>query len=120
MLGSNPEAAEALQGGALAPGVGLQVESLPLIGLGIWLPSALGILMLLPPVRRLWARIIPIDSESPVHAVALSLSMLVVVNLLLTLGVGLGNLTRCWLPKKAMGHKPTPSCHCGHSRSCSP
>jgi membrane protease YdiL (CAAX protease family) len=92
MLGANPDAAEVLQGGSLATGVGLQIESLPLIGLGIWLPSVLGILMLLPPVRRLWARIIPIDSESPVHAVALSLSMLVVVNLLLTLGVGLGNL----------------------------
>ena len=101
----------------MAPGAGLQFDSLPLIGLGIWLPSALGILTLLPPVRRLWARIIPIDPESTVHAVALSLSMLVVVNLMLTLGVGLGNLTSLLAAQEGdRVHKPPQSCHCGYSR----
>jgi membrane protease YdiL (CAAX protease family) len=65
-------------------------DSLPLLGLGIWLPSLLGLILLLPPVRRLVARFTALDPESPVHAVALSLSMLVLVNLLITLGIGLG------------------------------
>jgi uncharacterized protein len=61
-------------------------------GLGMCLPSLLGVLLLLPPVRRLIARIIPIDASRVVHAVALSYSALVVVNLLLTLAIGLRNL----------------------------
>ena len=68
------------------------VASLPSIGLGLWLPSLLGLLLLLPAVRRLLARFIPIDPANPVHAVALALSTLVVTNLLVTLGIGLGNL----------------------------
>ena len=68
-------------------------DNLPLLAVGIWLPSLLGIVLLLPAVRRLIARFIPIDPESPVDAVALSLSMLIVINLMVTLGVGLNNLT---------------------------
>lgn len=68
------------------------VDSLPSIGLGLWLPSLLGLILLLPPVRRLLARVIAIDPASPVHAVALALSTLVLTNLLVTLGIGLGNL----------------------------
>ncbi len=71
----------------------LAVDSLALLGLGLWLPSAVGLLLLLPPVRRLAARVIPMDAHNPVHAVALSFTMLVVINLMLTLGVGLGNLS---------------------------
>lgn len=67
-------------------------ESLPLLAFGLWLPSLLGIILLLPAVRRLFARFTPIDPQSPVHAIALSLSMLVLINLFMTLGVGLGNL----------------------------
>lgn len=66
-------------------------SSLPLLALGLWLPSLLGILFLLPPVRRFIARFTALDAESPVHAVALSLSMLVLINLMITLGVGIGN-----------------------------
>ncbi|MEZ4513732.1 MAG: type II CAAX endopeptidase family protein [Chloroflexota bacterium] len=66
--------------------------SLPSVGLGLWLPSLLGLILLLPGVRRLVARIIPIDPASPVHAVALALSMLVLTNMLVTLGIGLGTL----------------------------
>jgi membrane protease YdiL (CAAX protease family) len=62
------------------------------LGLGLWLPSILGVILLLPPVRRTIARRIPIDASRTVHAVALSYSALVVVNLLLTLGMGLRNL----------------------------
>jgi membrane protease YdiL (CAAX protease family) len=73
-----------------APFADFEADSMLLLGVGLWLPSLIGILCLLPPVRRLIARVIPIDPESIVHAVALSLSMLAFVNLLVTLGVGLG------------------------------
>ncbi len=69
------------------------VRSLPTIGLGLWLPSLLAMILLLPPVRRAIARLLPIDPASTVHAVALSYIMLIVTNLMLTLGVGLENLT---------------------------
>jgi membrane protease YdiL (CAAX protease family) len=71
----------------------ISLDSTGLLGLGVWLPSLLGMLFLASPVRRLVARVIPIDAKSPVHAVALSWTMLVVVNLTFTLGIGLGNLT---------------------------
>jgi membrane protease YdiL (CAAX protease family) len=48
--------------------------------------------LLLPPVRRLAARWIPIRADSAVHAVALSFSMLVLVNLAVTVGLGIRNL----------------------------
>lgn len=66
--------------------------SFALVGLGLWLPSLLGVLLLLPPARRLLARFIPIDPGNPVHAVALALVALVGINLLVTLGFGLNNL----------------------------
>ena len=64
----------------------------PLLAAGIWIPSVAGILLLLKPVRVVLAKFIPIDAHSPVDAVALSFSMLIVINLMLTLGVGLENL----------------------------
>lgn len=69
---------------------GFTVDSIPLLAAGLWLPALLGMILLLPPVRRVIARFTALDPESPVHAVALSLSMLVLTNLLVTLGVGLG------------------------------
>ena len=66
--------------------------SLPLLALGLWLPSLVGIILLLPPVRRIFARFTAIDPASPLDAVALSLTMLIVINLMVTLGIGLGNL----------------------------
>jgi uncharacterized protein len=79
---------------SILEGIGeeLSFASLPLLALGLWLPSLIGILLLLPPVRRLFARFTPLDPESPLDAVALSLTMLIVVNLMMTLGIGLGNL----------------------------
>lgn len=67
-------------------------EDLTLLAAGIWLPSMMGIVLLLKPVRQAVARILPIDPDSPVDAVALSLSMLILINLMVTLGVGLDNL----------------------------
>ncbi len=71
----------------------IPLESTGLLSVGVWLPSLVGMLFLASPVRRLIARFIPMDAESPVHAVALSWTMLVVINLTFTLGIGLGNLT---------------------------
>jgi uncharacterized protein len=62
------------------------------VGLGLSLPSLLGIVLLLRPVRRLFARLVPLDPGRAVHAVALSYAALVGVNLLVTLAVGLNNL----------------------------
>jgi membrane protease YdiL (CAAX protease family) len=73
-------------------GADFSAQSMPLLALGFWLPSLIGMILLLPPVRRLFAQFTSLDPESPVHAVALSLTMLVVINLLVTLGIGLGNL----------------------------
>lgn len=81
----------------------LKFDSLPLLGLGLWLPSLIGILLLLLPVRRLLARFIPIDAASPVHAIALALSVLVVIQLLFTMGVGLNNLADTLAEQEAAG-----------------
>ena len=83
---------------AAAPGTGTPllppetVAALPKMGLGLWLPSLLGMFVLLPPVRRLLARVIPIDPRNTVHAIALSYSMLILAQLLATMGLGLANV----------------------------
>lgn len=71
----------------------LQAESVNLLSLGIWLPPLIGMLLLLPPIRRWLSRFIPIDPASPVHAVALAYVALVAMNLMVTLGFGLGTLS---------------------------
>ncbi len=83
----------------------MQVDAISLsrIGLGLWLPGILGLVLLLPPVRRWLARVIPIDPASPVHAVALSYSALILVQLLVTLGMGLDNLARLMEASSAAG-----------------
>ena len=68
------------------------VANLPAIGLGLWLPSLIALLLLLPPLRKVVARFTHIDPASPVHAVALSLTMLIFVQLLVTLGIGLDTI----------------------------
>lgn len=64
-----------------------------MIGLGLWVPALIGLLVLLPPVRRAIAKLFPkIDPNSVVHAVALSFVTLILPNLFVTLGVGLENI----------------------------
>lgn len=70
----------------------LPFDSIPILAAGLWIPSLLGLILLLPPVRRFLASFTALDPNSPVHAVALAFSMLVVINLVMTLGIGLGNL----------------------------
>ena len=71
-------------------GPAMDMTSLPLVALGLWLPSLIGLLLLLPPVRRLVASFTSLDADNIVHAVALSMSMIVLINMLVTLGVGIG------------------------------
>ncbi len=75
--------------------MGIAPDALGRMGLGLWLPSLFGILCLLPAARRLAGRLLPaFRPESPVHAVALSYTALIVANLLFTVGMGLGNIAR--------------------------
>ncbi len=76
-------------GSAASP---IQAASPLWLSLGLLLPSVVGVLLLLKPVRRLVARFIPLDPDHPVHAVALSLTMLPLLALGFTLGIGLDAL----------------------------
>lgn len=71
----------------------MRLSNAPLFSLGFILPSIAGLILLLPAVRRLCARLMPIDPANRVHAVALSMSMLVLINMVVTLGVGLDTLS---------------------------
>jgi len=70
-----------------------QVSSWAWLSWGTLLPSVLGLLLLLKPVRRFCARFTSLDPDHPVHTVALSMTMLTIISLAFTLGVGLGNLS---------------------------
>lgn len=91
MMRNQPELFTDVEG--LPPDLFDQIASVPLLAMGIWLPALIGLLLLIPAVRRLIARFTNIDPASPVHAVSLSLTMLILVNLAATLGVGLDNLS---------------------------
>ncbi|HHB89934.1 MAG TPA: CPBP family intramembrane metalloprotease [Anaerolineae bacterium] len=64
------------------------MQSLPRLGSGIVLIALGGLLILWPATRRLLARRLAIDPESMVHAVALSYSVVIFINLWLVLGMG--------------------------------
>lgn len=68
------------------------VAALPKFGLSLWFPAIFGVLFLLPPVRRLFARFISIDPTRAVHAVALSYTMLIIVQMGILLAIGLDAL----------------------------
>ncbi len=97
VMGLDPVAAEV----ALPPGFSPDV--LPRLALGFWVPSIFGLLMLLRAPRRLVARFTSVDPTNPVHAVALSMSFLVLVNLFVTLGLGLKNLAEMMETSQAAG-----------------
>lgn len=80
-----------------------QPDSFAVLGAGIWIPSLFGIILLLPPVRRLFARFTKIDAASPVHAIALSLTMIIVVYLMFNIGIGLANLAEMLEAQAAAG-----------------
>ncbi|MFN8445232.1 MAG: type II CAAX endopeptidase family protein [Caldilineaceae bacterium] len=68
------------------------MENPALFGLGLAVPSFFGLLLLLPPIRRLFSFFTNIDPRSSVHALSLSLSMLVIIQIVVLLGMGMGNL----------------------------
>ncbi|MCO6452396.1 MAG: CPBP family intramembrane metalloprotease [Caldilineales bacterium] len=80
---------------ALPSGTGFEADILaafPQMGLAMWLPALFGLLFLLPPIRRLFARFLNIEAHRLVHAVALSYSMLIVVQTGVLIAIGLGNI----------------------------
>ncbi len=76
-----------------------------LLGWGMVAAGIVGLILLLPAVRRLLARALPIDAESTVHAVALSFTMLVVVNMLSTVGIGLEQVSEMLTESQAAGEE---------------
>ncbi len=64
-LANGPHRAQALQDMAAA-GIGSQqaASMLKQVGAGLWVPSLIGMMLLLRPARRLIARIIPIDARN--------------------------------------------------------
>jgi uncharacterized protein len=77
------------------------LTSLPAIGGGIAGASFVALLLLLPAVRRGLARLMPIDPLSTVHAVALSFTMLIVINMVVILAIGLDTLTELVMTQAA-------------------
>ncbi|GEM_PF-367278 len=104
-----------LAGGPMAPSLGeaytqmgIAPEAFGRMGLGLWLPSLFGILFLLPFVRGLASRLLPeFRRESPVHAVALSYTALIIANLLFTVGMGLGNIANLMQQSAPLDLTPT-------------
>lgn len=80
------------QMGVSAATVSHLLAGLPRLGMGLWIPALLAFLLLLPPVRRGLARAFPLDPHSVTHTVALSYTLLIVVNLWTTMAIGLGTL----------------------------
>jgi uncharacterized protein len=72
------------------------VERLDLIGLAMWIPSLLAILIFIPPIHRALAKLIPYDPFRRVHIVSLSISMLIFLQLFATVGIGLDLLNQ-WM-----------------------
>jgi uncharacterized protein len=70
------------------------VDRLDLIGLGLWVPSLVAILIFIPPIHRALAKLIPYDPFRRVHIVALSISMLIFLQLFITMGIGLDLLSQ--------------------------
>jgi membrane protease YdiL (CAAX protease family) len=106
MMTTQPEMAAEM---TAAVGEGLPVASWPLLAVGFWGPALVGLLLLVPGTRRLFSRFTGLDAANPVHGVALALSMLVAVNLVVTLGVGLGNMADMLAVEGGMADNPMPA-----------
>ncbi len=68
------------------------VQSWAWLSWGILIPSLVGLLLLLKPVRRWLAGFSTLDAGNPVHAVSVSMTMFIPIYLAFTLGIGLNNL----------------------------
>lgn len=80
-------------GMAALPDAPVPIDSPPWLLFGVLVPSVIGLLLLLKPLRRLAARFTQLDPEHPVHTVALALTMTPLINQGITLGIGLENVT---------------------------
>ncbi len=65
--------------------------------------AALGVVVLLPPVRGLAARLMPMDQRSVIDATALSLVFLGILNIALTLAIGLDSVAAALEVQAATG-----------------
>lgn len=87
----------------LPAGTFIGPERISAFALSLWVPAVLGLVLLSRPARLLFARFTPLDPDSPMQAVALSYIALVVLNLVATLGMGLGNLAQMMEESAATG-----------------
>ncbi len=88
---------------------GFPADRLPWMGGSLVVFSLLGLLLLTRPARRLFARFIPIDPTHPVHAVALSLTASVLINLAFTVAIGLDNLANMIQTSGQAGPQANPA-----------
>lgn len=70
------------------------IESLPTVGLSFWLPSLLGMLLFIPAIRRIIARLIPIDPNHRVHTISLASSMTIWIYFFFFVAIGLETLSQ--------------------------
>ena len=70
----------------------IPVQSWAWLSWGMLIPSLVGLLLLLKPVRRWLAGFSTLDAGSPVQAVSVSMTMFIPIYLAFTLGIGLNNL----------------------------
>lgn len=80
--------------GVEIPGIEDIIPSDKFLGLGmsLWIPSLIGMLLLIPAIRRMLSRVIPIDPASRVHTVSLALSMMILIQLFAMVGIGLDQI----------------------------
>ena len=88
---------------------GFPADRLPLMGGSLLVFSLLGLILLTRPARRLFARFTPIDPSHPVHAVALSFSAMVLINLAFTVAIGLENLANMLQSTAQAGVQSSPA-----------
>lgn len=68
------------------------------IGLSLWLPSLLGLFILIPAVRSGLAKWLPLDPDNRVQTIALSFSMLIWIQIAVTVAIGLGLINEATVP----------------------
>ncbi|PTX62496.1 CAAX prenyl protease-like protein [Melghirimyces profundicolus] len=82
-------------------------DSLPMVGASFWVPSLLGLLLLIPAVRRGVSKIIPIDPFNRVHTVSLSSTMFIWIYFFFFVSIGLEAITELTSGQKATNPMPS-------------
>lgn len=81
------------------------IQSLPYIGSSFWIPSLVGILLLIPAVRRNLVRRLPLDPNNMVHTVSLTSSMFIWIYFFFFLSIGLDTISEL---TSSTGESPNP------------